>query len=417
MAVMAGVDMSMVPLDYSFYELLLQCVKEGSVPVMRIDEAVTRILRVKAMLGLFEKPYPDSSLKAGFASKEFTAANLQAAEESITLLKNERSVLPLSKKMKVLVTGPTAAMLSPMNGGWTITWQGDEEERYPKDKPTVLAAIQNKIGKENVVYVPGASFDKALDIAAATNAAKKADAVVICLGEKAYCENVGNIDDLTLDEAQLQLSSALLKSGKPVILVLLEGRARIIRPIVDDARAIVMAYRPGMEGGTAIANILFGDACPSGKLPITYPRYPNDLTLYDHKSLEEKDGNQYSPQYPFGYGLSYTTFEYSDLKLDRTTMRVRDTLRVSVTVTNTGKVAGKEAVELYLTDKVGSVSRPVRQLKSFTKISLEPGQQKTVQFTLGAVDLSFIGQMNRRIVEPGDFRVVIGKLEADFTVE
>jgi beta-glucosidase len=304
-----------------------------------------------------------------------------------------------------------------MNGGWTINWQGDREDLYPKDKPTVLTAIQNKIGKENVTHIPGTTFDKVLDITAAANAAKKADAAVICLGEPAYCEIPGNIDDLTLDEAQLQLASAVIKAGKPVVLVLLEGRPRIIRPVVDGARAILMGYRPGIEGGTALADLLFGDACPSGKLPVTYPRYPNDLTCYDHKSLEEADGNRYNPQFPFGYGLSYTTFAYSDLKLSRTTMRVRDTVRVSVSVTNTGKVAGKEVVQLYLNDKYGSVSRPVRQVKGFHKVYLEPGQQKTVEFTLAAPDLSFIGQMNRRIVEPGEFRVMIEKLSADFTLE
>jgi beta-glucosidase len=417
MAVMAGVDMSMVPLDFSFYDLLLECAKDGTVSVSRIDQAVARILRVKIQLGLFEKPYPDTTLKAGFASKEFTAANLQAAEESITLLKNEGNILPLSKKLKVLVTGPAANMLSPMNGGWTINWQGDREDLYPKDKPTVLAAIQNKIGKENVIHVPGAAFDKVLDIAAAVNAARKADVAVVCLGEAAYCELPGNINDLTLDDAQLRLASAVIRVGKPVVLVLLEGRPRIIRQVADSARAILMAFRPGMEGGTALANLLFGDACPSGKLSMTYPRYPNDLTLYDHKSLEEMDGNRYDPQFPFGYGLSYTTFEYSDLKLSRTTMHVRDTVRVSVTVKNNGKVAGKEVVQLYLNDKYGSVSRPVRQLKGFTKVYLQPGQETTVHFALTAVDLSFIGQMNRRIVEPGDFRVMIDKLSADFTME
>jgi beta-glucosidase len=417
MAVMAGVDMSMVPLDFSFYDLLLECAKDGTVSVSRIDQAVARILRVKIQLGLFEKPYPDTTLKAGFASKEFTAANLQAAEESITLLKNEGNILPLSKKLKVLVTGPAANMLSPMNGGWTINWQGDREDLYPKDKPTVLAAIQNKIGKENVIHVPGAAFDKVLDIAAAVNAARKADVAVVCLGEAAYCELPGNINDLTLDDAQLRLASAVIRVGKPVVLVLLEGRPRIIRQVADSARAILMAFRPGMEGGTALANLLFGDACPSGKLSVTYPRYPNDLTLYDHKSLEEMDGNRYDPQFPFGYGLSYTTFEYSDLKLSRTTMHVRDTVRVSVTVKNSGKVAGKEVVQLYLNDKYGSVSRPVRQVKGFTKVYLQPGQETTVHFALTAVDLSFIGQMNRRIVEPGDFRVMIDKLFADFTME
>lgn len=417
MAVLAGVDMSMVPLDFSFYELLLECVKDGSVPMSRIDEAVDRILRVKAKLGLFERPYPDKSLKPGFASRENTAVNLQAAEESITLLKNEGNILPLSKSAKVLVTGPTANMLSPLNGGWTINWQGDREDLYPKDKPTVLAAIQNKIGKGNVIHVQGTTFDKVVDIKAAVDAAKKADVVVACLGEPAYCEVPGNINDLTLEEAQLQLAQALVKTGKPVVIVLFEGRPRIIRPVVDEAKGILMGYLPGMEGGSALANILFGDACPSGKLPMTYPRYPNDLGLYDRKPLEVSDGNRYDPQFPFGFGLSYTTFAYSDLKLDRTTMRVRDTLHVSVTVTNSGKVAGKEVVQLYLNDKYGSVSRPVRQLKGFTKVYLEPGQQKTVQFAVGAQELSFIGQQHRRIVEPGDFGVMVEKLSADFTLE
>lgn len=417
MAVMAGVDMSMVPWDFSFYDLLLECVRERSVPVARIDEAVARILRVKHRLGLFEKPYPDTTLKAGFAGKEFAAANLQAAEESITLLRNDRNVLPLSKKMKILVTGPTAAMLSPMNGGWTIEWQGNNEALYPRDKPTVVAAIQNKIGKENVAFVPGSGFDRLLDLNAVTKAAKKADAVVLCLGEPAYCETPGNIADLTLDAAQLQLATAVAKTGKPVVLVLLEGRPRLIRQIADSVQAIVMAYLPGMEGGTAIANVLFGDVAPSGKLPITYPRYPNDLTLYDYKNLDSSGSNKYEPQFPFGYGLSYTTFAYSDLKLDRRTMRVRDTLHVSVTVTNTGRVAGKEAVQLYLHDDYGSVSRPARQLRGFQKVYLEPGQQKTVQFSLKAADLSFIGQVNRRIVEPGGFHVMVDKLSADFAVE
>jgi beta-glucosidase len=417
MAVMAGVDMSMVPSDYSFYDLLLECVKEGSVPVSRIDEAVSRILWVKYQVGLFERPYPDTGLKAGFASKEFSAANLQAAEESITLLKNDGWLLPLSKKMKVLVTGPAASTLSPLNGGWTITWQGDREELYPKGKPTILRAIQNTIGKDNVSYVPGSTFDKILDLAAVNKAAKNADAIVLCLGEPAYCETPGNIFDLMLDSAQLELAGAAAKTGKPVVLVLAEGRPRIIRQVVGGIRAIVMAYRPGMEGGTALANILFGDVCPSGKLPITYPRYPNDLTAYDFTNIDSADGNSYDPQFAFGHGLSYTSFSYSDLKLSRNSMHVRDTIHVSVTVTNTGKVAGKEVVQLYLHDNYGSVSRPARQLKGFQKVNLEPGQRKTVEFTLSAPSLSFIGQMNRRIVEPGGFTVMIDKLSADFALE
>jgi beta-glucosidase len=317
----------------------------------------------------------------------------------------------------VLVTGPAADLLSTMNGGWTITWQGDDEKLYPKNKMTPLKAIQEKIGKDHVTYVPGTGFDRTLDIPAAVEAAKNVDAVLLFLGEKAYCETPGNIDDLTLDSAQLELATALAKTGKPVVLVMIEGRPRIIRTIVEGTKGIVLAFRPGMEGGKAIANILFGDAVPSARLPVTYPRYPNALMCYDHKPLDAAKENTFAPQWPFGFGLSYTTFEYSDLKLDRQTMKQTDTLGVSVVVRNTGNIAGAEAVLLYLNDNYGSVSRPVKQLKGFQKILLQPGEQKTVRFTLDAAALSFIGQQNTRIVEPGTFTVMAGSLSAGFTLE
>jgi len=416
MAVMAGIDMSMIPLDYSFYTLLLENVKDGSVPMARIDDAVSRILTVKFQLGQFDNPYPEKSLKQGFASAQHGAVNLKAAEESIVLAKND-GILPLAKSAKVLVTGPTADLLSTMNGGWTITWQGDDEKLYPKNKFTPLKAIQEKIGKDRVTYVPGTGFDRTLDIPAAVEAAKNVDAILLFLGEKAYCETPGNIDDLTLDSAQLELATALAKTGKPVVLVMIEGRPRIIRTIVEGTKGIVLAFRPGMEGGKAIANILFGDAVPSARLPVTYPRYPNALMCYDHKPLDVANENTYTPQWPFGFGLSFTTFAYSDLKLDRQTMKQTDTLGVSVVVRNTGKIAGAEAVLLYLNDNYGSVSRPVKQLKGFQKVLLQPGEQKTVRFTLNAAALSFIGQQNTRIVEPGTFTVITGSLSAGFTLE
>jgi beta-glucosidase len=417
MAVMAGVDMSMVPFDFSFATLLLECVQDGTVPLARIDEAVTRILRVKYQLGLFEHPYPDSSLQKGFASPAFAAANLAAAEESIILAKNDGKVLPLAKNARVLVTGPTADLLAPMNGGWTITWQGDREELYPKNQPTVLAALRATLGADRVAFVPGTTFTEALDIPAAVKAAAQADVVVVCLGEGAYCETPGNIDDLTLDAPQLELASAMARTGKPVVLVLIEGRPRIVRPVVDRIPAVLLGFRPGMEGGRAIANILTGAAVPSGRLPVSYPRYPNALLCYDYKPLEGAEGNTYAPQWPFGHGLSYTTFATSDLALDRTRMRATDTLHVSVKVRNTGTVAGAEAVRLYLNDAYASVSRPVRQLKGFEKVRLAPGEQRTVTFALPVPSLSFIGREHRRIVEPGAFTVTVDSMSASFTLD
>ena len=264
LAVMAGVDMSMVPTDFSFYDLLLELVNEKRVPMGRIDDAVGRILKVKFDLGLFERPYPAPEMKSKFATKESAELNLRCAQESITLLKNDGAVLPLKKTAKVLVTGPTANKLSVLNSGWTITWQGDNETLYPKDKPTILQAVEAKLGKENVCYVEGAGFNAQVNAGAAVDSARNVDAVILCLGERAYCEIPGNIDDLTLDEAQLQLAEALAKTGKPIVLVLAEGRPRVINRIVGRIPAIVLAFLPGMEGGRAIADILFGDINPSG---------------------------------------------------------------------------------------------------------------------------------------------------------
>lgn len=409
MAVMAGVDMSMVPTDYSFFDLLLECVKDGSVPMARIDDAVRRILRVKHRTRLFERPRPDAAMKARFASPEFRQANLDAAREAITLLKNDKGLLPLAKDRRVLVTGPTANMLSVLNGGWTITWQGDREDLYPKDKPTILRAVESAAGKQNVTYVPGASFDKEIDIAAAVRAAAASDVVIACLGEKAYCETPGNIDDLTLDEAQLRLVEALAKTGKPVVTVLAEGRPRVIRRIVPLSGAIVMAYLPGEEGGQAVADVLFGAVNPSGKLPFTYPNAPNGFTTYDYKPLENTSDNKSAPQFEFGHGLSYTTFAYSDLKIG-------GAVTISVTVKNTGTRAGKEVVQLYVSDLYRSVSPPNRELKGFRKVDLKPGQAQTLSFTLTRADLSFVGLNNKWTFEPGQFRAKIANLAGEFTL-
>jgi beta-glucosidase len=416
MAVMAGVDMSMVPLDYSFHDLLLACAKDGSVPLSRIDEAVTRILTVKLEMGVLDRPYPDLRMAKKFATPEAAQTNFQAARECLTLLKNDRKTLPLAKNTKILVTGPTANVLSSLNGGWTITWMGDVEALYPKDKNTVLRALQEKFGKEQVVYVAGSTFDDVVDVQAAVAATKGVDAIIVCLGEKAYSENWGNIDDLTLDAAQIELARALIDTGKPVVLLLIEGRPRIIRTLVEKAAAIVMCYCPGMEGGNAIADILCGDANPSGKLPLSYPKYPNALVPYDVKPADVADGNTYNPEFPFGHGLSYTTFEYSDLAVDRDEIGVKDTMTVSITVKNTGVVAGSEVVQLFVRDEYGSVSRPVRQLKGFRKVFLAPGEEKRVQMAITAGDLSFIGRDNTRIIEPGAFTLMINKFSRPCTL-
>jgi beta-glucosidase len=436
MSVMAGVDMSMVPSDYSFSDHLLALVKEGRVPQSRIDEAVRRILRVKFDLGLFENSMPGESPKVKIGSEESRQVSLQAARESITLLKNENNLLPLAKNRKVLVTGPTADSLISLNNGWTYVWQGSEQSLYPKDRPTIRQAIEAKVGKANFTYVPGTritrpaastsnntptDIDEEVDIAAAARAARQAEVVVLCLGEGSYAETPGNITDLTLGEPQLRLAEAIEATGKPVVLVLVEGRPRIINRIVDKAQGILMAYNPGNEGGTAVADLLFGDANPSGKLPFTYPRTPNGLITYDHKQFETEDtsfGNTaFRPQFEFGQGLSYTTFTYSQLQLSQKTLTADGALRVSVTVTNSGRRAGKEVVHLYLRDVVASLTPPVKRLKRFAKIQLEPGQSRTLSFKLGRDDLSFIGADNKPTVEPGDFEIMIGGLTDKFTLQ
>lgn len=412
-AVMAGVDMSMVPYDFSFYHNLVELVKEGSVPMWRIDEAVSRILKVKFELGLFENPYPRKDLLTKFACQNHTQSNLDAARESIILVKNE-NILPLNKNKKIFVTGPTANRLSTLNGGWTITWQGNEEELYPQEKNTILEAIQQKIGNKNVLYEEGCLFDKELNSNKAIQKAKQSDVIILCLGEPAYCETPGNINDLTLPEAQLNYAMKLINTGKPVILVMVEGRPRLITKIYDKVKGILIAFLPGMEGGNAIADVLFGDVNPSGKLPITYPKYPNAIVHYDYKPLENSGENKYDPLLPFGFGLSYTKFSYSNLKLNKTEMTEDDEILVTIDVKNEGSQTGKEIVLMYITDVYGQVSRPNKQLKGFEKIELKPGEVKTVTFKVNKEHLSFVGLNNKRLVEPGEFIISIGGLQQKF---
>ena len=419
-SVMAGVDMSMVPQSYTFSDLLLQLVKENKVPMSRIDEAVSRILLVKYQVGLFDRAMPDASLKANFATASSRAIALEAARESLTLLKNEGSILPLSKDRKILVTGPTADSLISLNNGWTYVWQGNNSKLYPKDRDTVLGAIKAKAG-DKVTYVPGVAFDKEIDISAAVKAAQAADVAIVCIGESSYTETPGNITDLTLSEPQLKLAEQIQATGKPVVLVLVEGRPRVINRIVDGAKGILLALNPSNEGGTAIADVLFGDYNPNGKLPFSYPRTPNGLIMYDHKPFETEvtsyGNTAFIPQFEFGSGLSYTTFSYTNLQVTPKTGSLNSEIKVSVTVTNKGQRAGKETVIVFVHDVVASLSPPGKRVRRFAKISLDPGQSKTLSFTLRPEDLSFIGLNNKPVIEPGEFEVMVGDLKDKFVLK
>ncbi len=413
-AVMAGIDMSMVPFDFSFYDLLVELVKSGEVPMSRIDEAVSRILTVKYQAGLFE-PEPLLAVAGTMQLPEAIETNRQAARESIVLAKNDHNILPLKKNASILVTGPTANLLSVMNGGWTITWQGLAENLYPQEKLTVLEAIQEKsTGK--VTYVGGDAFDAPIDIQKVVDEAKNHDVILLSLGEHPYTETVGNIESLNLDQAQLDLANAAIATGKPVVLLTLGGRPRIITSIAERASGVVLGFLPGMEGGEAIADILYGDYNPNGKLPISYPRNTNGITPYDYKPIESFETNTYNPLYPFGHGLSYTSFETNDLKVEKQKINIGENNTVTVNVKNTGALKGKEAVLVYINDVAASVTRPNKQLKAFKKVELAPGQTENLSFTLTPHDLSFIGVDLKRIVEPGDFKVMVGNEVAGFTV-
>ena len=416
-AVNAGVDMSMVPYDYTFFTYLVELAKEGKVPMSRINEAVHRILKVKYELGLFERPVGNPDDYPKFGSDEFRNVSLQAATEAITLLKNNNNTLPLKKGIKVLVTGPTANTMRSLDGGWSYNWQGDLADKLAVGKNTILKAIEQKVGKDNVIYQPGASFDQLQNADETVNAAKSSDAIVLCLGELSYTENVGNIDDLSLPAAQTQLTVELAKTGKPIILVLAEGRPRIVTDAESHSAATIMNYLSGNEGGDALANILFGDANPSGRLSITYPRYANSLNNYYRKNLENgnpDDKHGYNPLYEFGTGLSYTTFSYSNLHINKTELMDGETLTASVEVKNTGSVEGKEAVLLYTSQMYASIAPDYKRLRAYDKVDLKPGETKTVTFKLTSKDLAFVNDVSKTVTEAGDFKIMIGDKSIGF---
>jgi beta-glucosidase len=417
MAVNAGIDMSMVPYDYSFATNLIQSVKEGKVSIIRINDAVRRILRVKYELDLWKNPIGNPKDFPDFGSSEHIQAALQTAEESLILLKNKNNILPLSPSAKILVTGPTASTLRTLDGGWSYTWQGERTDEFAKGKNTILSAIQN-IGGSQILYAKGSDFDHLADIDSALAKAQRSDIIVLCLGELSYTETPGNINDLRLPDAQLELARKLEATGKPIVLVLTEGRPRIFHDIESGTSAILLGLFPGNEGGDAIAKVLFGEVSPSGKLPITYPKYDNSLLNYNHKVSEELQAKffaGYDPEFEFGYGLTYSQFTYSDLKLKDTVLGPTHPLRISITLTNSGNREAKEVVELYTQNLFSSISPDSKRLRKFKKLGLKPGESREVSFILDKSDLNFIGIDNKPTLESGNFRLMVGDKTATFT--
>ena len=425
-AINAGIDMSMDPYSVDFCVLLKELVNEGKVKMSRIDDAVRRILRAKYRLGLFDKPNTGGKGYEKFGSDEHAQKALLAAEESEVLLKNEGNILPLDKGKKILLTGPNANQMRCLHGGWSYTWQGSNAEDLAEKYNTIYEALCNKYGKDYIILEQGVTYkergryheENEPQIQKAVNAAAQADVIIACIGENSYTETPGNLSDLWLSKNQRDLVKALAKTGKPIILVLNEGRPRLIADIEPLAKAVVDILIPGNYGGDALANLLAGDTNFSGKMPYTYPREINSLNTYDYK-VSEAVGTmagaynydaKVSLQWPFGYGISYTTYEYSNLRVDKTSFTANDILTVTVDVKNTGSRAGKEAVLLYSSDLVASIVPDNRRLRDFTKIALEPGETKTVTFQLPAKNLAFVGADGRWTLEEGDFLLRVGRL-------
>ncbi len=435
MAVNAGIDMSMIPYQYEpFTTGLVELVKEGKVKQERIDDAVRRILRVKYALNLFEQPVTHYNNYPKFGSKEFEQASYQMAAESITLLKNDNNILPLSKNTKVLVAGPNANSMRTLNGAWTYSWQGEKVEEFAQQYNTLLEAVQKEVGAQNVTYVPGVRykeggkyFEEEVDqLEEAVAAAQGVDVIVLALGENTYTEKPGDLNDLYMSELQTELAKRLAATGKPVVLVLNEGRPRIVSRFEQQMQAVVQAYLPGNFGGDALADVLFGDVNPSGKLPYTYPRFPNAMISYIHKPAEEQKKAEgvydyeadYNPQWAFGHGLSYTTFAYSNLSFNKESISKGDSIEVSIQLTNTGKRDGMEVVHLFTSDLYASdVTPDVKRLRRFEKVQLKPGESKTLTFTLGPDDLAYFNRAGEKTLEAGEFEVSIGDQVKKFTLQ
>ena len=424
MAINAGIDMAMEPYDLNYCTLLKELVQEKKIPMSRIDDAVRRVLRLKFRLGLFD--HPNTLLKDYplFGSKEHALIALHAAEESEVLLKNKDNILPLPQGKKLLVTGPNANSMRCLNGGWSYSWQGHLTDRFADKYNTIYEAICNKFGadhvrlEQGVTYKPEGAYmeENEPEIEKAVAAARNVDIIIACIGENSYCETPGNLSELAISASQSKLVKALAATGKPIILILNEGRPRIINELEPLADAVIDILLPGNYGGDALANILAGDVNPSAKMPYTYPRHEAALTTYDYRVSEEMDKMEgaydynavVSVQWPFGYGLSYTTFEYSNFQTDKSSFTTGDGLHFSIDVTNTGKYAGKEVVMLFSSDLVASLTPENRRLRAFKKVELQPGETQTVTLSIKGSDLAFVNSDGQWVLEQGDFRMQCG---------
>ena len=429
-AINAGVDMSMVPYDFDFSRYLVELVNEGVVPMERIDDAARRILTVKVKMNLFEQPYTLLEDYPDFASEEFRQASYQTALESITLLKNENDILPLDTGINVLIGGPAANTMRPLNGGWSYSWQGELVDEFTQDKLTIYDAFSEKLGAGNVTLYEGVRFnhDGAYyeefvdDLDEFRRKAEQADLIVLAVGENSYCEGVGDLQDLYLSDNQQELIRVAAGTGKPVLMVLVQGRPRLISKVEPLVPAVINTYLPSNYGAEALVSLVFGDANFSGRLPYTYPRYPNDLIPYYHKHTEhviedgELVGTPFNPQYEFGFGLSYSEFEYVSLTMDADSYGVDDTIDVTVEVRNTSDRDGKETVMLFSSQKYASITPPVKRLRAFEKVDIAAGETATVTFRVPVSQLAFVNNDNERIVEEGAFVLRVDDLEAPFTV-
>lgn len=427
-AINAGIDMVMEPYSCDACGYIIELVNEGKIPMSRIDDACRRVLRMKYRLGLFEHPTQKLKNYPLFGGEQFAQLALEGATESMVLLKNNNNILPLQKGKKILLTGPNANQMRCLDGGWSYTWQGNRTDEFAGKYNTIYEALCNEYGKENIVLNQGVTYNEAgkyweenePQIAAAVEAAKNVDVVVACIGENSYTETPGNLTDLWLSENQRNMVKALATTGKPIILVLNEGRPRLIADIEPLAQGVVDILIPGNYGGDALAQLLSGKANFSGKMPYTYPKEINSLANYDFKKSEEVgtmegayDYNaKITQQWGFGQGLSYTTYQYSNLKVDKASFAHDDVIRVSVEVKNTGKVAGKESVLLFSSDLMASMVPDGRRLRAFDKVALQPGESKTVTFDLKANDLAFVGWDGKWILEEGDFKLMVADQQA-----
>lgn len=428
-AINAGIDMIMEPYSCDACGYLVELVKEGKIPMSRIDDACRRVLRIKYRLDLFKNPTQKLKNYPKFGGEEFAKLALEGATESMVLLKNEGNILPLQHGKKILLTGPNANQMRCLDGGWSYTWQGHRADEFAGKYNTIYEAFCNEYGKENVILNQGVTYNEKgkyweenePQIQEAVTAAKDADVIVACIGENSYTETPGNLTDLWLSENQRNLVKALAQTGKPVILVLNEGRPRLIADIEPLAQGIINILIPGNMGGDALANLVSGKSNFSGKMPYTYPKEINSLANYDFKKSEEVgtmegayDYNaKITQQWGFGYGLSYTSYKYSNLKVSQSDFRHGDIIKVSVDVKNTGKVAGKESVLLFSSDLIASVVPDGRRLRAFDKVELQPGETKTMTFELKADDLAFVGWNGKWRLEEGDFKLMIADQSAD----